>query len=302
MKNLITTGLTITALLLAVPLGAQSLNGSRSSIDRQNRMAVAYGVTFIQTAQTLNSLVNSGLLLKVSATSHLDLHEVSFPYALSGVKLFLERLSTQYFNACREKLVVTSLARPIDRQPANAAANSVHPTGMAVDFRIPSSGRCRSWLESTLLSLEGTEVLDVTRERNPPHYHVAVFVESYNNYVASLAGASFDYVVRGGDTLSKIASKHGVTVAQLRTTNSLYGDLINIGQKLQIPSVGSRLVTSPSVNQSASLVPATHKVRKGETLWRISNRYGTSVAQLRMENGLRNDLLQVGQVLRISSQ
>jgi hypothetical protein len=38
-----------------------------------------------------------------------------------------------------------------------------------------------------LLSLEDKVVLDVTRERNPAHYHVAVFPRQYERYVAKLS-------------------------------------------------------------------------------------------------------------------
>jgi hypothetical protein len=55
-----------------------------------------------------------------------------------------------------------------------------------VDFRIPAAAAQRSWLETTLLSLEDRGVLDVTRERNPPHYHVAVFPKQYQSYVDAL--------------------------------------------------------------------------------------------------------------------
>ena len=93
--------------------------------------------------------------------------------------------------------------RPQNRQPANAASNSVHPAGMAVDLRIPDRGRCRSWLEQTLLSLEGSGVLDVTRERWPPHYHVAVFTTPYQNYVAALADRQTIQHHRGADHEAK---------------------------------------------------------------------------------------------------
>jgi LysM repeat protein len=47
--------------------------------------------------------------------------------------------------------------------------------------------------------------------------------------------AAKTYVVVSGDTLSKIATKFGVTVAAIKTANGLTSDLISVGQKLTIP-------------------------------------------------------------------
>src|SRR5690606_9737607 len=168
------------------PVSAQPLKGSRDSMQRQYQLAVSYGYSFLATRAALNNLIENGYLVKVSPSRTMELHAVSYPYARPEVKLFVERLSEQYLNACGEKLTVTSLTRPVNLQPANASEASVHPTGMAVDLRVPSNGKCRQWLESTLLSLEGTGVLDVTREYYPPHFHVAVYTKIYGNYVASL--------------------------------------------------------------------------------------------------------------------
>lgn len=44
------------------------------------------------------------------------------------------------------------------------------------------------------------------------------------------------YKVKSGDTLSAIATRHGVTVAQLKSANGLKSDNIKIGQNLSIPS------------------------------------------------------------------
>lgn len=44
------------------------------------------------------------------------------------------------------------------------------------------------------------------------------------------------YTVRKGDTLSKIANKHGVTIQQLRDANGIKGDNIREGQSLTIPA------------------------------------------------------------------
>jgi hypothetical protein len=53
---------------------------------------------------------------------------------------------------------------------------------MAVDFRVPATAKERAWLENALLGLENARVLDVTREKYPPHYHVAVFPAEYLAY------------------------------------------------------------------------------------------------------------------------
>jgi LysM repeat protein len=324
----LTIAILATALVVcAGPLQAQSLSGSRASMQRQHQEAVRYGYSFIDNPQTVNQFVSSGYLVKVAATRQVDLHDVSYPYARPAVKLFVDRLSAQYFAACGEKMTVTSLTRPRNRQPANAASNSVHPTGMAVDLRIPPKGRCRSWLEGTLLALEGTGVLDVTRERNPAHYHVAVFTEAYENYVANLSETSQEYIVRRGDSLSRIASNTGTSIAQVRAANGLRGDLLQVGQKLQIPTTEQARVANASststatsaattvatttlattadaaamMNQVAAITEVTHRVRRGDTLWRIAKLYGTTVDLLRNDNGLPSDFLDVGQVLRVST-
>ncbi|MDO9477931.1 MAG: DUF5715 family protein [Pseudohongiella sp.] len=314
MKNLTAALVAATLSFLNFPIQAQqsSLSGSSASMTQQHAHAVQAGYTFVRTSRGVNELVEAGELVRVSANQFVEIHNVSYPYARPAVKTLVERLGAQYFNACGEKLTVTSLTRPIERQPANAHSDSVHPTGMAVDLRIPSKQSCRNWLEKTLLSLEDNNILDVTRERNPPHYHVAVFPDHYVNYLAGESGQSREYTVRRGDTLSAVASRMDTTVAQLRAANGLRSDLINIGQKLVVPgsggiasASGARVIatsstSAPSAPQRTVMTELEHKVRPGETLWRIARSYRTSVEALRVQNGLRNDLLRVGQVLRVA--
>lgn len=314
MQNL-TIALAATVLLtLGNVADAQTLKGSRSSMQRQHQEAVNLGYTFIKTSKAVTDFVESGYLVRVSPSRSVELHNVSYPYVRPSVKTFVERLGAQYQAACGEKMTITSLTRPIDKQPANAASDSVHPTGMAVDLRIPSKGSCRTWLENTLLALEGSDVLDVTRERNPPHYHVAVFPQSYETYLASqsrpqpqlVSGSSTEYVVRRGDTLSRIASITGSTIQQLRAANNLRNDLIHPGLKLQVPT-GTALASSstpasaPRVNEVAAMTEVTHQVKKGETLWRIARRYGITTDVISSQNGLASDFLQIGQTLRIKT-
>ena len=175
---------------LADPAAAQSLRGSQASIDRQHRQAREQDYTFLRRTTQVERFVDAGLLVPLESRGHYRLHGVSFNAVRPEVKLFIERLSSQYRAACGERLVVTSLTRPTSRQPANASARSVHPTGMAVDLRVPARASCRRALESTLISLERQRVLDATLERSPLHFHVAVFPDEYLAYVVKLTGRS----------------------------------------------------------------------------------------------------------------
>jgi hypothetical protein len=161
----------------AAPAAAQSLYGSHESLVRQNLVAQQHDYAYLRTTQDVVQAVGSGVLVAIHGNGDFQLAggEVSFPYARPEVKTFLEQLSSAYHAACGEPLVVTSMVRPISRQPWNASPISVHPTGMAVDLRRSDRRGCRQWLESTLLALESEGMIEAIRERWPPHYHVAVF-------------------------------------------------------------------------------------------------------------------------------
>ncbi|HSL71131.1 MAG TPA: DUF5715 family protein [Longimicrobiales bacterium] len=160
-----------------------SLRGSRASMQRQNRIARANDYSFLRTTRQVNEFVRAGRLVELPGNPDYQLDGPSLPYGRPEVKLFVEQLAAEYHTSCGEPLVVTSLTRPLSRQPRNAHALSVHPAGMAVDLRISDAGLCVRWLEETLLQLESEDLLDVTRERRPPHFHVAVFPKSYRAHV-----------------------------------------------------------------------------------------------------------------------
>lgn len=174
----------VLAVILTIPLRADAgtLRGSASSMEQQHEIAVDEDLTFSRKASQVESLVDSGTLVEIKPNENFSLSGVSFPYARPEVLLFVERLSKQFYIDNGEKLVVTSLTRPTELQPKNAHKLSVHPAGMAIDFRVPSTAKERAWLERALLGLENAGVLDVTREKHPPHYHVAVFPVEYLAY------------------------------------------------------------------------------------------------------------------------
>ncbi len=162
----------------ATAFGA-GLKGSPASMIHQHEIAVADGFSFLRTPDDVNRMVELGNLVPLASTPDMELARVSFPYARPVVMEFVTQLSARYRAELGAPLIVTSLMRPLDLQPRNAHRLSVHPAGMAIDFRIPRSAEARAWLEKTLLAMEEDGVLDVTRERSPAHYHVAVFPEQY---------------------------------------------------------------------------------------------------------------------------
>lgn len=168
---------------------ATSLRGSPNSMLRQHQIARDLGLEFVREAEEVDTLVEDGVLVPVEGDANYVVHGgVSYPYARPEVRLFIERLAKQYREATGERLVVTSLMRPTSEQPRNSHDLSVHPTGIAIDLRMSSQRRSRAWLENVLLMLEGRKVLDVTRERWPPHYHVALFPEAYATYLEGMIG------------------------------------------------------------------------------------------------------------------
>ena len=167
----------------ARPAGASDLGGSLTSMTRQHRVAMNEAYDFLRTAREISRLAEAGELVAVEGNAdYVVSPQVVHRYARPEVQRFIERLAAGYHQATGERLVVTSLVRPESEQPVNAHRLSVHPAGMAVDLRVSSKARSRAWLERTLLGLEKSGVLDVTREYRPPHYHVAVFPAAYTAY------------------------------------------------------------------------------------------------------------------------
>jgi len=241
-KALVGLVISSTLLVSAEAVEAQSLRGSKASMDRQNRMAAAHDYTYIETPERVRFFASQGWLVPIESTSDFVVkRDVSFPYARPEVELFAQRLGRQYHAACDERLVVTSLTRPANRQPRNASDRTVHPTGMALDLRYSWNADCRRWLESVLASLERQGVLEATLERSPRHYHVALFPRQYAAYVEQLASRRAGapdtraYTVRNGDSLWKIARAHGISVAALRDQNGLRDSTIFPGQVIDVP-------------------------------------------------------------------
>lgn len=101
------------------------------------------------------------------------------------------------------------------------------------------------------------------------------------------------YKVKKGDTLTKIAQKHGTTVENLKRLNNLSGDMIREGQLLTVKNVGGDS-TPAKVTPSVSQEKTIHVIKKGETLSSIAQKYKVSVSDLKKWNNLKSDKILEG--------
>lgn len=109
--------------------------------------------------------------------------------------------------------------------------------------------------------------------------------------IPSLAAASASYhTVSRGDTLYLIAKRYGVSVSSLKAANNLRSEMLYPGQTLIIPSSGGG---------SGASTGTRYIVQPGDTLWKLSVRFGVSIDAIRSANSLSGDYLHVGQALII---
>lgn len=94
------------------------------------------------------------------------------------------------------------------------------------------------------------------------------------------------YIVKSGDTLSKIAAQHGTTYQKLAEYNNISNpSFIRVGQKIKIPGAVSE---------------KEYIVKSGDTLSKIANMYNTTYQALAKHNNISNpNVISVGQVIKI---
>ena len=111
------------------------------------------------------------------------------------------------------------------------------------------------------------------------------------------------YRVRKGDSLIKIAKKFGVSTKDIIKANNLKRPYhLRAGQRLKIPiKYASKSYkprkTSSRKDYSYSYCSRKYRVKPGDTLSEIAQKFGTSTKTLKRINGLRSSTLRVGQIL-----
>ena len=111
---------------------------------------------------------------------------------------------------------------------------------------------------------------------------------------ASASSAGTTHTVVRGDTLSGIARSYGTSAAAIKQANGMTSDTVVLGKQLVIPGSSGPVARS---------VPAaggkTHQVVAGDTLAKISRKYGVSIEAVKQANGMKSDTVVLGSKLRI---
>ena len=139
--------------------------------------------------------------------------------------------------------------------------------------------------------------IDNTSDANFLKNNYEKLAEAVVKSIANYAGVSYSpanmegyYIVKKGDSLWSIASKNNTTVDNIKKLNNLSSNNLSVGQVLKL----SYDAKKEDIKESN-----IYMVKKGDSLWLIANKYGTTVDELKSENNLKSNTLSIGQTLII---
>ena len=139
--------------------------------------------------------------------------------------------------------------------------------------------------------------IDNTSDANFLKNNYEKLAEAVVKSIANYAGVSYSpanmegyYIVKKGDSLWSIASKNNTTVDNIKKLNNLSSNNLSVGQVLKL----SYDAENEDIKENN-----IYTVKKGDSLWLIANKYGTTVDELKSANNLKSNTLSIGQTLII---
>lgn len=113
-----------------------------------------------------------------------------------------------------------------------------------------------------------------------------------------------EYIVKPGDNLFVIAKESKTTVAELRKLNNFGEEMIvYTGDKLVIPNENTMVETTPSkktISKVAKEATKLYTVKKGDSLYSISQKHNTTIVQIKKLNNIKSENLVPGMKLKIN--
>lgn len=116
-------------------------------------------------------------------------------------------------------------------------------------------------------------------------------VKHHSNSV-SLRPYLIRHTVKAGDSLLSLSKKYSVTVNELKQANKLNSNIVRVGEVLTIPPAKHLLFRTTPKSRS-------YKVKRGDSLSIIADRYGFTSKDLIRYNNLTSNMIHSGQTLKI---
>ena len=134
-----------------------------------------------------------------------------------------------------------------------------------------------------------------------------LFSHIYHNIPESERTQWAEHKVRRGETLGGIGKKYGIAAEDIARHNKLKStNMLRVGQTLEIPvpmaAVADDVSESPqpSKKATASAKGSKYTVRRGDTLWDLAKKFGTTTSSIRRINGMgAHDALMAGQTITV---
>jgi membrane-bound lytic murein transglycosylase D len=168
-------------------------------------------------------------------------------------------------------------------------------------LRIPSTSATRQAAEQA----SAAEASQASAPTKPTASAAVTAAPSEPTPTASASGTTrTHHVVRSGESLTLLARRYLVNLADLRAWNGLTpgNDNIRIGDTLVVAISATPAAREQKVEQLTVTRTVEHRVRKGETLQLLASRYETTVDRIRTLNRMkRNSALQLGSTVTIET-
>ncbi len=118
------------------------------------------------------------------------------------------------------------------------------------------------------------------------------------------------HIVQRGETVYRISKMYNLEIMEILEYNNLESFDIQTGQKIWLIEGKISRTTESKTTEKPEEIPTVakeeavsyHTVARGENLYRISLKYGMTIAQLKELNNLKSDDLNVGQKLRVTGE
>ncbi len=133
---------------------------------------------------------------------------------------------------------------------------------------------------------------------------IKIYSDSYtgkkdNTTTKTSSGSYTNYTIKKGDNLGAIAERYGVSASDIRKWNGISGNKIIAGNKLKIYTNSTTQKNVTTTNTAKSDNYTYHRVKKGETISQIAEKYKVFISSIRSWNNLSSNKIIAGNTLKI---